>query len=69
MADEQKQEEIEEQKNRKCEQRQEIAAKNKQLKRTKKDQKNKQDEKELWSRLREINATYANTKESRKLIL
>ena len=45
---------MEERKNRKREQRWEIAAKNKELKRIKKEEKNKQDEKELWDRLREI---------------
>ena len=45
---------MEERKNRKREQRREIAAKNKELKRIKKEEKNKQDEKELWDRLREI---------------
>ena len=66
MADEQKQKEMEEWKNRKREWRQEIAAKNKELKRIKKEEKNKQDKKELWARLREINATYAKIKESKK---
>ena len=57
---------MEKRKNRKYEQRQEIAAKNKELKRIKKEEKNKQDEKELWDRFREINATYAKIKESKK---
>ena len=57
---------MEERKNRKREQRRDIAAKNKELKRIKKEEKNKQDEKELWDRLREINATYAKIKEIKK---
>ena len=58
---------MEQQKNRKCERRWGIAANNKEIKRIKKEEKNKQDEKELWDRLREINGTYAKIKESKKL--
>ena len=58
---------MEEWKNRKRERRWGIAANNKEIKRIKKEKKNKQDEKELWDRLREINGTYAKIKESKKL--
>ena len=67
MADEQKQKEMEERKNRKPERRWGIEANNKEIMRIKKEEKNKQDEKELWDRLREINGTYAKIKETKKL--
>ena len=57
---------MEERKNRKHEREQEIAVKNKELKRIKKGGKNEQDEKELYARPREINATCTKIKESKK---
>ena len=57
---------MEEQKNRKRERMWEIAAKNKELKRVKKEERNKQDEKGLWGKLKDINATYSKIEESKK---
>ena len=57
---------MEDRKNRKRERRREIAAKNEDLKRIKKEEKNKQDKKDLWARLWEINATYAKIKKCKK---
>ena len=57
---------MEERKNRKRERSWEIGAKNEDLKQIKKEEKNKQDEKDLWERLWENNATYAKIKECKK---
>ena len=57
---------MEERKNRKCERRWEIAAKNEDLKRIKKEEKNKQDEKDLWERLWENNAKMKECKKQHK---
>ena len=63
MADEQKQKEIGEKKPKKKELRWEIAAKNKELKKIKKAEKENEDEKELSSRLKELNENFAKMKE------
>ena len=51
----------------KREQRREIAAKNKELKWIRKVVKEKEDEQELWSRLKELNNNFVKMKEQKKL--
>ena len=52
---------------KKKESRREIAAKNKELKRIKKAEKDKRDEKEMLTRLKELNNNFAKMKEQKKL--
>ena len=54
-------------KKQKKERRREIAAKNKELKRIKKAEKDKRDEKEMLTRLKELNNNFAKMKEQKKL--
>ena len=56
-------------KTRKRERRRNIAAKNKELERIKKAEKDKRDEKEMWPRLKELNSNYAKMKEQKKSII
>ena len=58
---------MEEIKQRKRERRQEIATKNKELKRIKKAEKEMEDKKELWSKLKELNSNFAKMKNQKKL--
>ena len=58
---------MEEIKQNKRERRQEIAAKNKELKRIKKAEKEMEDKKELWSKLKELNSNFAKMKNQKKL--
>ena len=58
---------MEEKKKRKRERTQEIAAQNKELERIKNAKKDQKDEKELWCRLKELNASFAKMKEHKKL--
>ena len=58
---------MEEIKQRKRERRQEIATKNKELKRIKKTEKEMEDKKELWSKLKELNSNFAKMKNQKKL--
>ena len=58
---------MEEIKQRKRERRQEIATKNKELKRIKKAEKEMEDKKELWSKLKELNSNFAKMKSQKKL--
>ena len=51
----------------KKERRRETAAKNKELKRIKKAEKDKRDEREMWARLKELNNIFAKMKEHKKL--
>ena len=53
--------------NKKREHRCETAAKNKELKRIKKSEKDKRDEKEMWARPKELNSDFAKMKEQQKL--
>ena len=46
----------------------EIAVKNKELRQIKKVEKLKQDKKEMWARLAELNNNFAKMKEQKKLI-
>ena len=58
---------MEEKKKRKRERTQEIAAQNKELERIKNAKKDQKDEKELWGRLQQLNASFAKMKEHKKL--
>ena len=58
---------MEEKKQKRWEQMWEIAAKNKELKRARKTEKEKEDKEELWSRLKELNNNFAKMKEHKKL--
>ena len=57
---------MEERKQRQKERRREIAAKYKELKRIKKAEKEKEDEKELWSSLGELNSNFAKMKKTKE---
>ena len=57
---------MEETKQRKRKRSWETAAKNKELKRIKKAEKEKEDKKELWCRLKELNGNFAKIKEQKK---
>ena len=65
IPEKQKQKEMEEKKTKKRERRREIAAKNKEFKRIKKTEKDKMDEKEMWTRLKELNSNFAKMKEQK----
>ena len=67
LAEEQKQKEMEERKQRKKEQRQEIASKNKELKWIKKAEKEKANEKKMWSKLQELINNFAKMKQHKQL--
>ena len=58
---------MEEKKQKRWERMWEIAAKNKELKRARKTEKEKEDKEELWSRLKELNNNFAKMKEHKKL--
>ena len=56
---------MEEKKTKKRERRREIAAKNKELKRIKKAEKDKRGKREMWARLKGLNSNFAKMKEQK----